>query len=398
MNKLQARIFQKFFKAGIRLTPFRMPEVLEGTGCSAKLPSVIKGLGYNKILIVTDANIAQLGLFDDMLSAMEKENISRVIYDKVTPDPTDTEVSEGLRIFDESGCEALVAFGGGSPIDCCKGIAAAAATRRKTIAQLKGLFKVGKKVPDIFAVPTTAGTGSETTITAVITVKASRHKILINDTALIPKVAALDSDLTKTMSPELTATTGMDALAHAVEAYTNRTYNTKTENQAAEDAVFLIYNNLYKAYRDSSDDEARHAMQKAAFHAGQAFTKGCVGYVHAVGHTLGGLYGVPHGLAMAVILPHVMRRFGAAAHERLARLAEVCGMGGRCDAEKAEKFIRWIEESCRKMNIPSGFDIIKDEDIPEIIRRADDESNPLYPTPVFWTAEDFRKLIDDIRL
>lgn len=408
MNKLNARVFQNVIKLGIRHMPLKMPEVIEGDGCVVKLPSAIKARGHKKVLIVTGSKVSRAALFSDMLKAMENIGLDYVIYDGIHPNPTDTEVFDGLRIFEGNGCEALVAFGGGSPMDCCKGIAAVSTRKGKTIRQLSGLLKVGKGAPEIFAVPTTAGTGSETTIAAVITDEATSQKVSISDPRLIPKIAVLDSLLTETMSPELTAATGMDALTHAVEAYTNQTYNTKTENQAAEDAVFLIYHYLYRAYTDGHDKEARRAMQKAAFYAGRAFTRGCVGYVHAVGHTLSGLYGLSHGLAMAVILPHVIRKFGPAVHERLARLSEVCGMeANSCgesrtekansDAEKAEKFISWIESMNNKMGIPSGFSVIKDEDIPQIIRWAEEEANPLYPTPVFWNSEDFRKLVERIR-
>ena len=138
-------------------------------------------------------------------------------------------------------------------------------------------------------------------------------------------------------------------------------------------------------------------MQRASFFAGRAFTRGCVGYVHAVGHTLGGLYGTPHGLAMSIILPHVMRQFGPAVRQRLAELADVCGMGGGTAEEKAERFIRWIEEMKREMDIPAGVDVIRDEDVEQIITWALKEANPLYPVPVVWGREDLRKLIATLR-
>ena len=282
-------------------------------------------------------------------------------------------------------------------MDCCKGIGAMAVKKGKTVEQLQGLFKILHKIPTIFAVPTTAGTGSETTVAAVITNEKTHHKASMNDTSLMPKYAVLDPELTVGLPPKVTSTTGMDALCHAVECYTNNTYNSKLEKKLSEDAVKLIYDNLYEAYTDGSNLEARHNMQKAAFYAGRAFTRGCVGYVHAIGHTLGGLYGTPHGLAMSVILPHVMRQFGSAAHERLARLAEVCGMTGANDAEKAEKFISWIEDMKVKMNIPAGLDVIKDEDVPQIIEWAMKEANPLYPVPAIWDKADFEKCISTIR-
>ena len=397
MGKMSCRIYQAVFKIGMYLIPWSMPETLEGAGAVKKLPALIKEKGFTKVLVVTDKVLMDLGLPKGMLEAMDSAGIEYVVYDGVQPNPTDRNVNEGLKLFRENGCQAMVAFGGGSPMDCCKGIGAMAVKKGKTVEQLQGLFKILHKIPTIFAVPTTAGTGSETTVAAVITNEKTHHKASMNDTSLMPKYAVLDPELTVGLPPKVTSTTGMDALCHAVECYTNNTYNSKLEKKLSEDAVKLIYDNLYEAYTDGSNLEARHNMQKAAFYAGRAFTRGCVGYVHAIGHTLGGLYGTPHGLAMSVILPHVMRQFGSAAHERLARLAEVCGMTGANDAEKAEKFISWIEEMKVKMNIPAGLDVIKDEDVPQIIEWAMKEANPLYPVPAIWDKADFEKCISTIR-
>ena len=397
MGKMYFRIYQDVFKIGMYFIPWRMPETLEGAGAVKQLPRLIKEKGFNKVLVVTDKVLMDLGLPKGMLEAMDAAGIEYVVYDGVQPNPTDRNVNEGLKLFRENGCQEMVAFGGGSPRDCCKGIGAMAVKKGKTVEQLQGLFKVLHRIPTIFAVPTTAGTGSETTVAAVITNEKTHHKASMNDTSLMPKYAVLDPELTVGLPPKVTSTTGMDALCHAVECYTNNTYNSKLEKKLAEDAVKLIYDNLYTAYCDGSNLEARQNMQKAAFYAGRAFTRGCVGYVHAIGHTLGGLYGTPHGLAMSVILPHVMRQFGSAAHERLARLAEVCGMTGANDAEKAEKFISWIEEMKAKMDIPAGLDVIKDEDVPQIIAWAMKEANPLYPVPVVWDKAGFEKCISTIR-
>lgn len=397
MGKMYCRIYQAVFKIGMYFIPWGMPETLEGAGAVKQLPRLIKEKGFNKVLVVTDKVLMDLGLPKGMLEAMDAAGIEYVVYDGVQPNPTDRNVNEGLKLFKENGCQAMVAFGGGSPMDCCKGIGAMAVKKGKTVEQLQGLFKVLHRIPTIFAVPTTAGTGSETTVAAVITNEKTHHKASMNDTSLMPKYAVLDPELTVGLPPKVTSTTGMDALCHAVECYTNNTYNSRLEKKLAEDAVKLIYDNLYTAYCDGSNLEARQNMQKAAFYAGRAFTRGCVGYVHAIGHTLGGLYGTPHGLAMSVILPHVMRQFGSAAHERLARLAEVCGMTGANDAEKAEKFISWIEEMKAKMDISAGLDVIKDEDVPQIIAWAMKEANPLYPVPVVWDKAGFEKCISTIR-
>ena len=254
-----------------------------------------------------------------------------------------------------------------------------------------------KRIVPFWAIPTTSGTGSETTVAAVITDSTTHHKASINDPSILPRYAVLDPELTVGLPPFITATTGMDALCHAVESYTNWTYCTRLEKDLSKKAVRLIYDNLLKVYKDGSDIEGRQNMQFASFYAGRSFTRGCVGYVHAVGHTLGGLYGVAHGLAMSVILPHVMRQFGPAVYKRLADLADVCGMEGKDDQEKALKFIDWIDDMKKQMDLPAGLDMIKDEDIPQIITWADKEANPLYPVPVIWQREDFEKLIRTLR-
>lgn len=396
MYKTFCRIYQAVFKVGMYVIPWGMPETIEGPGSIKQLPEFIREKGFDNVLVVTDSVLMNLGLLDSMFEAMKTANVSYTIYDGVQPNPTNINVEEGLKLFHENGCKAIVAFGGGSSMDCAKGIGARVVKKNKTIDQLQGLFKVLRKIPPIFAVPTTSGTGSETTVAAVITDVDTHHKASLNDVFLMPKYAVLDPELVAGLPPKVTAITGMDALCHAVEAYTNNTYNSSLEKQFCEEAVKLIHDYLYAAYCDGSNLEAREKMMDAAFYAGRAFTRGCVGYVHAVGHTLGGLYGTPHGLAMSVILPHVMRQFGKPAHERLARLAEKCGMTGKDDAELAEKFISWIEDMKAKMDIPVGLDVIKDEDIPQIIKWASKEANPLYPVPVIWGEKDFRILLNTI--
>lgn len=397
LNTAFCRTYQGVFKAGMNFIPWGMPETLTGAGMIKKLPAWIREKGFDNVLIVTDQVLRQLGLLDSLLEAMADADVDYTIYDGVQPNPTDINVKEGLALFHENNCQAMVAFGGGSSMDCAKAIGALAVKKRKSVEQLQGLFRVLHRIPCIFAVPTTAGTGSETTVAAVITNAETHHKASMNDTSLMPKYAVLDPELTAGLPPKVTATTGMDALCHAVEAYTNNTYNSKLEKDLAAKAVKLIYDNLYEAYCHGENLEARINMQLAAFYAGRAFTRGCVGYVHAVGHTLGGLYGTAHGLAMSVILPHVMRQFGPAAHKKLARLAEICGMEGKDDAEKANAFITWIEEMKAKMDIPAGLDVIREEDIPQIIKWAMKEANPLYPVPVIWGEKDFKKLLHTIR-
>ena len=397
LYKAYCRIFQAVLKAGNYFMGYRMPDYIEGPGCIKRMPELLKKDNVNNILLVTGPNITKRGLNRGLMEALDEAGISYTVFNHIGANPTSDMVEEGVKLYHEKNCQAIIAFGGGSPMDCAKGIGARIARPNKSIVQLQGLLKVFKKIPVFYAVPTTAGSGSETTVAAVITDTATHHKAAIMDTHLIPRCAVLDPELTIDLPPFTTACTGMDALSHAVEAYTNHTYNTKLENDLAKQAVKLIYDNLLNAYKDGANIEARQNMQKAAFFAGRAFTRGCVGYVHAVGHTISGLYNIAHGLAMAVILPHVMRQYGPAAYPRLAELADVCGIEGASNAERANRFILWIEDMNREMGLPTCLDMIKEQDIPQMIKWAMKEGNPLYPTPVTWTEADFRKLIDTLR-
>ena len=397
LEALWCRIFQSVLKIGNYFMGYRMPEYLEGTGKVRELGAFLRGKGINDVLVVTGSGMVRRGQVQPMLDGFERSGIRYTVKAYDTTDPTVDDVEEGFKTYREYGCKAIVALGGGSRIDCAKGIAARVVRPGKTVTQLQGILKVHRPIPPLVAIPTTAGAGSETTVAAVITDSKTHRKASINDPFLIPKFAVLDPVLTVGLPPHTTAATGMDALAHAVEAYTNRTYNTQLEDRLAREAVRLIHDNILTAYEDGSDLEARQNMQRAAFFAGRAFTRGCVGYVHAIGHTLGGLYGVPHGLAMAVLLPRVMRQFGPSVHRRLAELADVCGIVGQNEAEKAEGFIRWIENTNAQMGLPDKFDVIKEADMEQMITWAKREANPLYPVPVVWGREDFQRLIESIR-
>ena len=262
---------------------------------------------------------------------------------------------------------------------------------------MKGVLKVLKKIPPFFAVPTTAGTGSEATLAAVITDSKTHDKYAINDPVLIPHYAVLDPELTVKLPKHITSTTGMDALTHAVEAYIGRS-NNKLTSDLSEKATKLIFENITKAYDNGEDIEARQNMQLAAYYAGISFARAYVGYVHAIAHSLGGQYGVPHGLANSVILPYVLDYFGESAYPRLARLAEIVGIDGKDDAEKAKAFIEAIRKLNEHMNIPKyikakdGGDLIRDEDIPVMAERAYKEANPLYPVPKFMGREELTQM------
>ncbi len=391
------RTFQSILKICHYFLGYRMPESLEGPGKIKELGAFLKEKSIHDVLVVTGSGMVRRGQVQPMLEGFKANGIRYTIQTYDTTDPTSEDVELGYRTYKAHNCRAIVALGGGSRIDCGKAIAAKAVHPKKTVAQLQGLLKVHRRIPPFVAIPTTAGAGSETTLAAVITDSATHRKAAINDPFLIPKYAVLDPELTAGLPPYTTAITGMDALAHAVEAYVNGTYHTKLENDLAKQAVELIYNNILTAFEDGTDLVARQNMQRAALYAGRAFTRGCVGYVHAIGHTLGSLYGVAHGFAMAVLLPHVMRAFGPAAHKPLAELADVCGIQGSTDAEKATAFLRWIEETNHKMGLPNKLDMIRDEDIGQIIIWARKEAHPLYPVPKVWSRDDFRTFINSVR-
>ncbi len=393
--KMYCRTFQAVLKQLIKLMPWRRPELLQFENGAAGLASFVKSKGIEKVLVVTDGNLMKLGLCAPMLEAMEKEGVKAAVYDKVVANPTIDNVEAALALYNESGAQGIIAFGGGSPMDCAKGVGARVARPKKSIPKMKGILKVVKKMPPFFAIPTTSGTGSETTLAAVITdtTNPEHHlKYAIQDFPLIPHYAVLDPSLTAGLPQKVTSTTGMDALCHAIEAYIGNS-NTKETKQKAEEAIKLIFTYLKRAYDDGKDMEARKNMQTAAFDAGVAFTRAYVGNVHAMGHAMGAKYNTPHGLAMAVILPHMLDFYGEKIYKKLAKLADVVGITGADEAEKAKAFIKAVKDMNAYMQIPENFGgIIKKEDAVDMSEAAYKEANPLYPVPVMMGKGDFVKM------
>lgn len=372
---------------------YRTPVYKEGNNCIDGITDLLKEKNHKKPLIVTDNSLVKLHLLDRLFKQLDDNGIEYTLFDDVRPNPTSDDVLRGYEVLKREQNDCIIAFGGGSPMDLAKGIAAKDKKPKKDISQLQGLLKVGKVKLDIIAIPTTAGTGSETTVAAVITDSSTHHKRSINDPGILPKYAFLDPQLTINLPKSITSTTGMDALTHAVESYLNHTYNTKVEDELALKAIKLIYDNIYKVYEDGGDIKARENMLLASFYAGRSFTRGCVGYVHAIGHTLGGLYNTPHGLAMAIILPHVLREYKDKVYKRLSKIAMYCSISGNSDEDRAEKFISWIEETSEKMNIPNRLSMVKEEDLKAIATLADKEANPLYPVPVLWDKEQIEDVV-----
>ena len=389
LRKIYCRAFQKAFHIAIPFLPYRKPKI---AGSVRELPEIIMRHKCTHVLIITDGGIMKLGLTRRLEKALKEAGIPYTIYDKTVANPTTVNVREALELYHKEGCDAIIGFGGGSSMDCAKAVGACAVKPNQSLAQMKGILKVHKKLPLLMAVPTTAGTGSETTLAAVITDADTRYKYAINDFPLIPRYAVLDPKVTLSLPPFITATTGMDALTHAVEAYIGNSTTIDTRRDALK-AVKLIFENIDIAYEHGDNIQARRNMLHASFYAGCAFTKSYVGYVHAVAHSLGGQYNVPHGLANAILLPLVLREYGSCIDKKLHKLAIAAGLADKNTPanEAAELFIQAIEEMKERFGIVNIVKEIQETDIPKLAHYADKEANPLYPVPKLMDASELEK-------
>ena len=394
IKKCWYRIYQKVLKLAMCFMDWSEPKLFEGEGSILKLPLFVKEKGISKVLIVTDKGLMSLHLLDPLFEELNKQGVEYFVYDGVQPNPTIPSIEECKDMYLQNDCQGIIAFGGGSPMDCAKAAAARVVKPKQSVRKMRGYLKVHKKLPPFFAVPTTAGTGSETTVAAVVTDPETHEKYSICDGSLRPKYAVLDPTLTIGLPPHITSTTGMDALTHAVEAYIGKS-NVKSTIKYSEEAVKLIHTNLEKVYANGKDVEGRNNMLKASFYAGNAFTRAFVGYVHAIAHNLGGMYNTPHGLANAVILPYVLEWYGPAAYPRLAKLADLIEITKpeMSIEEKGKAFIAEIRRMNKAMNIPEKFDFIKEEDMNTLVVRALKEGNPGYPVPKIMNAKDCEAVI-----
>ena len=395
MNSFACRAFQCCFGAGARLLPWRTPEVYTGDGSLLRVADILRENGLRRPFVIASRRQCADEHFRRLQEVLDMQDILLSIFSAVETDPSVETVERIASQYRLDRCDCFLVIGGGSPMDAAKAAAARLARPEKTVPQLGGLLKVRRRVPPLIAVPTTAGTGSETTIAAVVT--DGHHKYAISDLCLIPRYAILDPALSTGLPPRITAETGMDALTHAVEAYLSRFYNTGMTRALAESAVVAIFAHLERAYRDGASLDDRAAMLQASFDAGAAFTRASVGNVHAIAHTLGGLYGVPHGLANAVLLPLVLEDYGAAAYPRLAHLAGLLGLKGDTEETRAKAFIAEIRAMNARMNVPDRFDCIRDEDNPLMARWAAQEANPVYPVPVIYDEARFARVIERAR-
>lgn len=378
------RVFQKTFRLVLPVLPYREPEIVDS--CE-DLGVIFQKEHIKSVLVVTDKGIVDNGLVVPLLAVLQKQGVSYAVYDRTKPNPTVANVEEALTLYRQNDCDSLIAIGGGSAMDCAKALGARVAYPKKPLNKLKGILRVLRRIPTLIAIPTTAGTGSETTLAAVITDSEKHHKYALMSFPLIPRYAVLDAKFTYSLPRHLTSTTGMDALTHAVEAYIGGS-TTKETRRLALEATRLVFENVKVAYNDGQNHQARENMLHAAYKAGIAFSKSYVGYIHAVAHSLGGQYGIPHGLANAVIMPYVLEAYGESAYKKLHELGIAAGVSKESDSHKtgAEAFILAVRRLNADMEIPDKLQGIQREDIPTMAQHAAKEANPLYPVPKLMTA------------
>jgi len=389
IKKVYCRVYQFAFHIALPVLPYREPHILKSVD---EIAQQIKIINKKSVLIVTDEFLKKSGKIDSLEKSLEVNNIKCTFYDKTKPNPTVHNVEEAFKTYIENGCDCMVAFGGGSAMDCAKAVGARVVYPKRSLSSLKGNLRIFRKLPPIFAVPTTAGTGSEVTLTAVITDSEKRHKYTMNSFPLIPAYAVLDAKVTYSLTKNLTATTGMDAMTHAVEVYIGRSTSKETRRLSKE-AVKLINENIEIAYNDPQNHTARENMLIAAYKAGIAFSKSYVGYVHSVAHSLGGQYNTPHGLANSVLLPFALEEYGDTINQKLFDLAVYCDIAKKSDGVKAgaRKFIERIKDINNNTGIGKTIPEIRKEDIPLMAKHADKEGNPLYPVPRLMNAKELQK-------
>ncbi|MEH6635212.1 MAG: iron-containing alcohol dehydrogenase [Halioglobus sp.] len=380
----------------MRLLPRNAPVVYKGANSALVLCEQVSILGFNRVIIVTDNFLGNSGILDGIKAKLTATNVEFVVYDGVLPDPAFNQVQEGEALLRTESCQAVIAVGGGSVLDAAK-MMAMLHTNPGPLEKFDGIQTCKKPGLPLFAIPTTAGTGSEITLAAIITDPVSHKKIPVVDSKMIPGYVALDAEIMKGMPPGITAATGMDALTHAVESYLSKASSEATEIQAKA-AIRLIFQYLVRAYRDGNDMEARDGMALASFYAGAAFGKTSVGYVHGIAHQLGRVCGTPHGNANAMVLPEVLAAYGDCVHQRLADLARLVNIGEPSGSNSllAGQFIQATVDMRQAMELPLQPKDLKLQDVPGIVEEALAEAGRLYPVPRYMSADEIRIIVNGL--
>jgi len=357
-----------------------------GVDASRQLCQRIIESGHSKVLVVTDAPLRELGLVDRAIELLAQSGVELHWYDGVQPDPTFEQVIEGARVLRGTGCTAVVAVGGGSSMDAAKIISASLEADADPRAWI-GFNKAPEVAAPLYAIPTTAGTGSEATMGAVITDEHDQSKNVIGGAALLPRVVALEAALMTGLPPHITAATGLDALTHGIEAYLGQ-WDRGSRTETALMAIRGVFRWLPVAMAEPTNLEARQGMALAAYYGGVAINQVNVGAVHAIAHQLGARYHIPHGVANAMVLPHVLRLYGPCIETRLAALAPLIGVdttGGA--ATTATRVIDAIESLRHAVGLPGTSDAINVLDFGQLIEAALTESDGYFSPRLVTEAE-----------
>ena len=389
-KKMYCRIFQFCFKVAIPMLPYYNPTILSKID---DIPEVLAKKKIKNLMLVTDKGVRSFGITQHLEDILVENNINLTVYDDVVSNPTIANVEMARELYLNNKCEALIGFGGGSAIDCAKAVGARIANPKKSIQDMAGILRVFKKIPLLIAIPTTAGTGTETTVASLITDSKTKHKYMISDFPLIPKYTVLDPETTRTLPKNITASSGVDVLVHAVEAYIGNSTTKRTREQALE-ATKLVFQNLKRAYDNGDDMNARENMLWASYLAGCAFTVSYVGYCHAVAHSLGGMYNTPHGLANAVLIPYVLEAYGDKIYKQLKDLAISAGLAKENTPKEqaAKSFINSIKILNKSLNIGTKLPELQMKDIKVLAENASKEANPIYPVPVLMDENELQQL------
>jgi len=396
MMNLLLRIRQALFSPVQKIQLYIQPKMIKGEHALLDLIDVLKKQHLTRYMIVTTPGFIKRGTLQSFFDALNQNDIQYSIFHDVKPDPDISDVEMLKEMYIKDGCQALIAIGGGSVIDCSKAALACVQMKKLDVTTVLHTGRVSKQLPLLIAVPTTAGTGSEVTAGAVITDPIQKRKYALSNLFLIPKYAVLDSSLLVSLPSKMTAYTGMDALTHAIEAYINCFNNRKT-NEYALRAIKTIFQYLVPSFEDGLNKQYRLELLEASYNAGVAISNNYVGYVHAIAHGIGGMYHLQHGMINAIILPIVLEEYGDTITKKLAYIADIVGIAGHTDQQKAEYFIKKLKEINQALGIPTSIPEIQDSDIHYLATGAEKEGNPAYPTPVTWDVEHFEKVIRKIQ-
>ena len=390
------RVRQAIFNPIQKTQLYMQPRMIKGEHALLDLVDVLKEKHLTHYMIVTTPGFIKRGTLQSFFEALTQNDIQYSIFHDVKPDPEISDVEKLKEMFIKDGCQALIAIGGGSVIDCSKAALACVPMKNLDVKTVLHTGRVSKQLPLLIAVPTTAGTGSEVTAGAVITDPIKKRKYALSHLFLIPKYAVLDASLLTSLPAKMTAYSGMDALTHAIEAYINCFNNRKT-NEYALCAIKSIFQYLVPSFEDGLNMQYRLELLEASYNAGVAISNNYVGYVHAIAHGIGGMYHLQHGMINAIILPIVLEEYGGAVVGKLAKIADVVGITGATDQDKSKQFIQKLKDLNQIFSIPTSIPEIQDEDIHYLATGAEKEGNPTYPTPVTWNVAQFEKVIRKIK-